>query len=263
VAVAAALGAPLWSLGALMLSGPAIAGLGLWAFGLATGLAPRPNVALIDGAVLRGQLAAGLAFLVIDATLLILLRTPELIIARLHGVAAVAAYGAVARLCTLMSALFQAILLPLWPAIGEAQAGGDRAWIQRTARRSLALVLCLWAAGAMALLLLAPTFIRVWTGHPELVDRNLIAAAVLQTLGQALLAWSAVFLGGLSLQRSQVLANGVAALAFLPLAVWLDTLLGSLGVALSQAAAMLLVAVPLAARALPPWLLENAAVNNA
>jgi O-antigen/teichoic acid export membrane protein len=193
-------------------------------------------------------LARGLDFFIIDATLLSLLRAPELIVARLHGVEAVAPFAAVARVSAVIVAVLQVIFMPLWPAIGDAAARGDLAWIKRAARRSLAGLLALWAAGSLVMLLLGPLFIERWTGLRELVDRNLIAAAVAQMLGQGLVAWLAVFLGGLSLQRPQVIATGVAALVFFPLAIACGRLWGPLGVAVAQAAALLLVAVPIGAR---------------
>jgi O-antigen/teichoic acid export membrane protein len=254
VALAVRLDAPLWALGALTIAGTPAAGVWLWGHGIATGLVPRPRVALIDRATLRAQFGAGLHFLIIDVTTLVLLRTPELIVARMHGVEAVAAFAAVARLIMLMLALFQAVLVPLWPAIAEAEASGDRQWIQRTARRSLAMLLGIWAVGALGIVSLGPLFIRIWTGHGELVDRPLIAVAAVQALGQGLVVWLGVFLAALSLQRRLVLAIGAASSVFLALAVILGTRLGPLGVALAQAVALLLVAVPMAARALWPRL---------
>ena len=259
VALAVHQGAPLWAIGALTISGPPAAGLWLWGHGIATGLVPVPRLALIDRATLRAQFGAGLHFLVIDVTTLALLRTSELIVARMHGVEAVATFAPVTRLITLMLALFQAVMFPLWPAIAEAEASGDRQWIERSARRSLATVLGIWAAGALGIILLGPLFIRLWTGHAELVDRPLLAAAAVQTLGQGLLTWLAVFLGALSLQRRLVLAIGAASFAFLALAVVLGSRIGPLGIALAQAAALLLVAVPMAARALWPRLRRDPA----
>jgi O-antigen/teichoic acid export membrane protein len=257
VALAVRSGAPLWAVGALTIASTPAAGLWLWGHGIASGLVPRPRIALVDRATLRAQFAAGLNFLAIDVTTLLLLRTPELIVARMHGVEAVATFAAVARLIMLMLALFQAVLVPLWPAIAEAEASGDRSWIRRTARRSLATLLGMWAVGALGIVLLGPTFIRLWTGHAELVDRPLIAVAAVQTLAQGLVVWLGVFLAGLSLQRRLVLAMGAASPVFLALALVLGTRIGPLGVALAQAAALLLVAVPTAARALWPRFQED------
>jgi O-antigen/teichoic acid export membrane protein len=247
IAVALALGldAPLWAVGSLILAGPSAAGLWLWGRGCATGLVPRPSLGLIDRATLRGQFGAGLQFLVAEATNAILLRTPELIVARLHGVEQVARFAVTGRLCVLMLALYWVVIVPLWPAVADARARGDRVWILRAARRSLALVLAIWAVGALGISLFGPTFIRLWTGAPELVDRSLLSAALIQSLGQALLAWLTIFLGALSLQRLQMIVMTTAVLVYLVLALVLGAHLGPLGVALAQAAASLLVGLPM------------------
>jgi O-antigen/teichoic acid export membrane protein len=144
-----------------------------------------------------------------------------------------------------MLALYWVVIVPLWPAVADAQARGDRVWILRAARRSLALVLALWAIGALGISLFGPLFIRLWTGHPELVDHPLLAAALVQSLGQALLAWLTIFLGALSLQRLQIVVMTTAVLVYLVLALVLGARLGPLGVALAQAAASLLIGLPM------------------
>jgi O-antigen/teichoic acid export membrane protein len=248
VALAGHLGWPLAALGPLTLAGPVLGGLALWVVGGATGLIPRLVPA--TRADLAGALRTGLHFLALDVTTLILLRTPDVIVARLHGVAAVGPFASVGRLTALMLALYQAILYPLWPALGEAAARGDRAWVRATARRSLMMTVGLWAAGAVGMVVLGPWFIERWTGLARFADRPLILAAVGQTLGQGLLTWATVLLAGLSLQRHQVVATAVAAVVYLPLALLLGGRLGPIGVALAQVAALLLCGVPLAARAL-------------
>jgi O-antigen/teichoic acid export membrane protein len=250
VALAARMNAPLWVLGTLTLLGPALAGVVLWIVGLGSGLLPRPALSSVDRATVRAVARAGLQFLIIDATTVLLLRTPEVIVARLFGVESVAAFAAVGRLCALMQAVFYSVLLPLWPAIGDAAARGDRAWIRAIGRRSLGVVLGLWLLGAAGIVLLGPLFIARWTGLPQLVDTGLLLAAVGQTLGQALLVWLTVMLGGLSRQRSGVLATSWGALLFLPLALLAGRQLGSVGVAIAQAVALLLVVTPIAALAL-------------
>jgi O-antigen/teichoic acid export membrane protein len=250
VALAAAMRAPLWVLGTLSLLGPALGGVILWSVGLGSGLLPRLSWTAIDATAVRTAARAGLQFLIIDATTMLLLRTPEVIVARLFGVESVASFAAVGRLCALMQALFHAVLLPLWPAIGDAAARGDRAWIGSIGRRSLALVLGLWLVGALGLVLLGPLFIARWTGLPQLAERGLLLAAVGQTLGQALLSWLTVMLAGLGRQRSQVVATTLGAALFLPLALAAGSRLGPVGVAIAQAAALLLVVTPVAASAL-------------
>lgn len=254
VMLAARLEAPLWVVGALTMSGVPMAGIWLWRYGRKTRLVPRLRLTLVDRAGLRAQLMHGLSFMALDIGTMVILRAPELLVARMHGVAAVAAFAAVARVGSLLYTLFQATLVPLWPAISDAKLRGDHAWIRSAARRSLAWVALLWGTGAVGFALLGPLAIRWWTGHPELADGSLIAAAIVQALGQGLLVWQTVFLVGLSRPKVQIAATTAAAACFVVLALFLGDAVGPLGVALAQALALLLVSAPVAARVLRPLL---------
>lgn len=236
---------PLWLVGAITLSGPLLGGVALWFVGLANGLIPRLQWALVDRNTLRGVMNAGFMFLLIDATSLMLLRSPDLIVAHLHGVDAVGPFASVGRLPLLMIALFQALLLPFWPALGEATHRGDHDWVRRIVVRTLLMILGLWSAGAVGIWFLGAFFIHLWTGSGDFSNRELIAAACAQSLGLGLFAWLSVLLSALSLQRMLVVTSGLASLTFLTLAFYLGSRFGPVGVALAQASALLLCAVPL------------------
>lgn len=80
---------PLWLVGAITLSGPLLGGVALWIMGLGNGLVPRPQWVLVVSNHAGEMTKAGFMFLLIDATTLMLLRTPDLLVAHLHGVDAV------------------------------------------------------------------------------------------------------------------------------------------------------------------------------
>ncbi|MFZ4535409.1 lipopolysaccharide biosynthesis protein [Propionivibrio sp.] len=241
---------PLWLVGAITLSGPLLGGITLWILGLANGLVPRTRWALVDWNTLKSVLKAGFMFLLVDTTTLVFLRTPDVIVAHIHGVDAVGPFASVGRLPLLMMAIFLALLLPYWPALCEATHRGDHGWVRRIALRTLVMIIGLWGLGAMGIWLLGAFFVHLWTGSSEFSSPSLIAAACVQSLGLGLLAWLSVFLSALSLQRQLVLAAGVASLVFLPLAFYLGNQFGPVGVALAQAGALLFCAFPLGGMAL-------------
>ena len=236
---------PLWLVGACTLSGPLLGGCALWIFGLANELVPRPRWALVDWNTMHGVLKAGFMFFLIDATTLMLLRTPDLVVAYLHGVDAVGPFASVERLPLLMIALFHAILIPFWPALGEATHRGDHDWVRRIVIRTFVMVLGLWSVGAVVIWFLGAFFIQLWTGSADFSSRDLIAAACAQSLGLGLFAWVSVLLSALSQQRLLVAILVLASMAFLTLAFFWGGQFGPVGVALAQAAALLFCTVPL------------------
>jgi O-antigen/teichoic acid export membrane protein len=236
---------PLWLAGAITLSGPLLGGVALWIIGLANDLVPRPQWALVDRNNLNGVMKAGFMFLLIDAATLMLLRTPDLVVAHMHGVDAVGPFASVGRLPLLMIALFQALLLPFWPALGEATHRGDHGWVRQIVIRTLLMVVGLWIVGALSIWFLGPFFIQLWTGSSDFSNRGLIAAACIQSLGLGLFAWLSVLLSALSEQLKLVGLMMLSSLAFLTLAYIWGNQFGPVGVALAQAGALLFCAVPL------------------
>jgi O-antigen/teichoic acid export membrane protein len=241
---------PLWLVGAITLSGPLIGGIALWILGLKLELVPRPRWSSVDRATLSSSIKVGVLFLFIDAATLMLQRTPDLIVARIHGVGAVGSFASVGRLPLLMMALFQAVLLPFWPAIGDAAHRGDRVWIRRIVLRTLLLVMGVWLIGAVGIWFFGSFFVRLWTGVSEFANDGLIAAACVQSLGLALFAWLAMLLSALSEPRMLAMTSGIASVVFLPLAYLWGHHFGPVGVAMAQAFALVFCAVPVGLRML-------------
>ncbi|WP_295430414.1 oligosaccharide flippase family protein [uncultured Thiodictyon sp.] len=258
MAIAMRLQQPLWVVGGLSLAGPLLGGLTLWWLGLATGLMPRPRWALVDRKTLTNLMKTGLVFFLTDAAAILLLRSPDVIVASVDGVDAVGPFASVGRLPLLLVAVFQAVLLPFWPALGEAAQRRDYEWIRRTARYTLVLVLSLGTLAAAGIGVAGTAVVEVWMGGPGFSTPGLLAAACLQTLSLGLFFWLFVLLGALSMQRQLAVVAGVTTLIFLPLAFLSGTWLGPVGVALAQALALLCCAVPLGTLVLYRYLAEHA-----
>lgn len=245
-------GQPLWIIGALMLCGPLLGGIALWlvvAFGR---LARMPQWRTLDGSTVRSMAVIGLHFVAIDVATMAIVRTPDLIVAQLHGPAAVAIFSAVGRLPMLMLAVFQAILLPYWPALGEALYRSDNVWVRRVTAKSLRVVLAIGAVSAVVLAALGGPFIRVWLGTDDAAITPLVGAACLQALAMGMLAWFGVLFGALSMFRQLATLFAATATLFLPLAIAMGHALGPLGVALAQASTLLLFTTPIGS-----WLLRR------
>lgn len=250
VAVALMADQPLWCIGALSLCAAPLAGGVLWLHGRRTGLVPGARPMRPDRAEVRSLLSAGLFFMVVEAATLLMLRTPEVIVAWLDGAQAVGPIASASRLPVLVLALSHAVLVPLWPALAEAAARGDREWVRRTARRSLFRVAAVACVGAAAIWLAGPPLIDRWMGVEGFADPGLLAAVALQCVAQPLLAWLSVMLGALALMRPLALVLAPAALVCLAIAFLLGSALGPAGVALAQVIAILLVALPVGIRVL-------------
>jgi O-antigen/teichoic acid export membrane protein len=126
----------------------------------------RPRWSGVGPEVGRALLHSGLIFLALNLLAFVGIYSDSLVISHLLGPAAVTEYALVQRL-SLVAYMFQASIITLWPAYGEAMARGDHAWIRRTFERSLAFSLGGAVAVATLLALAGPFFIGVWA-RPDL-----------------------------------------------------------------------------------------------
>jgi O-antigen/teichoic acid export membrane protein len=241
---AVALGLPMWAIGAFAVSGPLIGGMWLVTRHVGGPLLPWPRWQSIDARSVRPAVVMGTQFVVIDLLTFAVVRTPELIVAQLHGVEQVAAFGSAGRLPMLVLAACQAVMLPYWPALSAAAVRGDRKWIRAILLRSLTLILAMGIAIGLLVATIGPAFIGLWLGDSQLVGHELLIAACAQSVGMSFLAWHLVVMGALSHQRASLGVLALTALAYGVTAWLLGSQWGPVGVAWAQAVALLCVAAP-------------------
>jgi len=115
--------------------------------------------------VLRQLLSVGLGFLIVQSALAMAIGSDNFVIAHLLGPDAVAEYAIAMRIFTLVPALLQMVLMPLWPAYGESLARGDAEWAIRALKRSVVMVASVTLAAAVVLTVTGRWIITLWVGN--------------------------------------------------------------------------------------------------
>jgi O-antigen/teichoic acid export membrane protein len=123
----------------------------------------RPRWSAVRPEVARNLLGSGLIFFALSALTFVGLQSDSLIVSYVLGSAAVTEYAVVQRL-SLIAYVFQAPILALWPAYGEAIARGEYRWVRRAFMRSLVMTLTSAVVLAIALFLFGLALIRMWVG---------------------------------------------------------------------------------------------------
>lgn len=173
-----------------------------------------------------------------------------IIITQALGADAVAGYGAMQRLFA-VGLVAQHLVMPLWPAFGEALARGDFGWVRVTLYRSLAATLGLTALLGTGLVVLGPWITRHWlagTGPVYVPSWSLLTGmAALNLL--LIIAWnlSGVLVHGTYLRRQAGLYT-VAAVVALGLKLVLVHGWGLPGVVWASVFAFGLIYAPMAFR---------------
>ena len=165
---------------------------------------------------LSGQIwREGWQFFVIQMAAALAFSADLPLITSLRDASEAGTYAIVQRLYSVVPMALSLLWAPLWPIYRQALAVGDRAWVGKTLRRSIA-VAVLFAAAAAAIITLAfDPISRLWIGYPLPVGRSLLmgfaAWCVFEAAGTAV----ATFLNAASYMRVQV----IAAIAFTILCV--------------------------------------------
>ena len=245
--LAASAGEPLWVLGVAAVAGPLLGGCWIaWRHAGGPHL-PRLSLAALRWTHAQHALKLGVSLAAADLLLFAVVRTPELVVARLHGLDAVASFGAVGRLPVLLLAVFQALMLPYWPALAEAVKLGDLAWVRRSAWKGLATTLGIWLVVTVVLLGFGQPLFKVWLGNTVVIPQPYIVAACGQSLGIGLLAWLMVLLNAQSRTGTLLVTLGVVAVVYVGCGVWLGLQHGPVGVAIGQVIGLCGVVIPTAA----------------
>ena len=201
----------------------------------------RPGLASVAAPAIRKLLSTGGAFLVLQVAIAVLIHSDSIIIASALGAAEVAAYAVPEKLFSIVSLLLATVLIPLWPAYGEAIARHDMAWVTRTLRRSLSMAVGLSVLASSLLVAAGPFLIDLWVGgavQPSMPLLLVLAVwKVLESAGLAL----AMFLNGAGLIRLQVYSACLMAAAALVAKPWLVREIGIVGAPLATAVIYLML----------------------
>jgi O-antigen/teichoic acid export membrane protein len=189
----------------------------------------RPQFSKVSNTMARGIANLGVQFFILQIAVAVAYTADRIVIAQIMGAEMVPQYGVPQRLFGMVSMLVGFVLIPLWPAYGEALAQGDFSWIRRTLFKSIRLVLLVTLPASLFLVVFGNYFIDLWVGsaiQPTfLLLLGLGLWTVISSVGNAL----AMALNGLSIIRLQVFLAVIMAAVNLTLSIVFTTRYGVAG----------------------------------
>ncbi|MEM8947576.1 MAG: oligosaccharide flippase family protein [Planctomycetota bacterium] len=189
----------------------------------------RPRLTLFDSAVVSRLFRIGGLFLILQLAVVVGFQSDNLIIARILGAEAVAAYDVALKLAMLPPMLISFVAIAQWPAYAEAAGRGDLRWIRKTFVRTLRTGLIVSLAFAVLLVIFGQQVILLWAGADVVPGRVLLACfavwSVLSVAGGAI----AALLNGLHVVGFQAINSSLMAVANVLLSIYLVGQLGVLG----------------------------------
>jgi O-antigen/teichoic acid export membrane protein len=165
----------------------------------------RPSWTYLNSDAVKKILRLGISFFVLQLAYILAFASDNLIITQVIGPEAVTQYGVPARLFSLLSMMIGILLVPLWPAYGEAIARGDIVWVRKTLVRSLWVVLLGVGVPSIIFVTFGPQLIKLWVGSSVQPSFMLLLGlgvlTVLVTMGNTL----AMFLNGAGVIKFQII----------------------------------------------------------
>jgi O-antigen/teichoic acid export membrane protein len=205
VLIAASMGAGLVGFVLGMVAGPPIA------YGVESALVYlhrhphlRPRVALATWALAGRVARSGFLFFVLALSIAVAYESDAIVISHFLGSQDVARYTLALRLFMLAPAAVGILVMPLWPAYGEALTRGDVSWAHRTLRRSLRLAVALAIPPSLLLLVLTGPVLVAWAGESFQPSASLLLGLACWAVVSAVSMALAVFFNGADVIRFQV-----------------------------------------------------------
>jgi len=188
----------------------------------------RPAKRFLSREAMRKVTHAGLLFLVLQIAAAAAFASDNIVIARMLGPEAVTQYAVPEKMFSVVPMLLGMILMPLWPAYGEAMAKGDGRWVRTIFGRSLKIALAVASILAFLLGYFAADILSLWVGHqvspPLMLLLGMAVWKVFEGWGMAV----GVFLNGANIVRLQAALATLMAVLAITLKI---ALIGPMGVA--------------------------------
>ena len=189
-----------------------------------------PQWHLVSRKIIQKITTLGGLFFVLQLVSAVSYSADNFIIARILGVADVTVFSIPQRMFSVITVVVAMLMMPLWPAYGEAISRGDMHWVRRTLSRTLLGVFAFASIVSATLLVFSNKLLLWWVGpgiHPSfMLMLGLAVWAVVSNCGNTL----AMFLNGAGIVKFQVIAATVFGIGCLLVKVILTHRYGIAGV---------------------------------
>ena len=189
----------------------------------------RPDWTFVCREAMKKIAHTGLLFLVLQIAVSLAFASDNIVISRVLGAEAVTQYAIPDKLFSIIPMILGMILMPLWPAYGEAMARGDGLWIKKIFVRSLIIAGGFATVAALTLIIFANQILGIWTGHEIHSSLLLLLGIGLWRVAEACGTAVAMLLNGANIVRIQVIISMLLVMCAIPLKVLLVQHIGVAG----------------------------------
>ena len=193
-----------------------------------------PSLKYVKFSLAKDLMTLGLKFFIIQIASVAIYQTSNIIIAHLFGPAQVTPYNIAYKYFGMIYMGFAIIIVPFWSAFTEAWVKKDLSWIKNTVKR----LMQLWGLVGIVILVMlifSNSIYKLWVGKEIKVS---LSISIVMAAYVLINSWNAIFshfLNGVGKIKIQLYSAAFAALANIPLGIFLGKHLGIYGVILATA----------------------------
>lgn len=191
----------------------------------------RPTWQLLNRLDSKAILQTGFLFFVLQVVLATLGSIKPILLTQIIGPTAVTEFSVTNQMFLFLPMTTSLILIPLWPAYGEAISRGDRVWAWSTYQKSLRASLIITIPSSLLLVFIGPILLKYWTDSIVSTSWSLLIALGINSI--LLHGWGnpvSYFLNGIGEIAIQVYFAIPLFLANLVLSIFLIKSIGLSGV---------------------------------
>lgn len=189
----------------------------------------------------------GFMFFLLQLAMAVAYASDNIVAAQVLGLQAVAEFATAAKLFSITPIVLSLLLLPLWPAYGEAVSRGDVNWVKLTLMRSLIFATAIASTAALLLFLFGQDIVEIWAGTAVLPSYSLLLGLSVWSILSAAGTAVAMLLNGTGTIKFQVVCASLMAVAAIVLKTFLAQRIGVAGIAWGTVIAyFIFIAIPMA-----------------
>lgn len=190
----------------------------------------RPKIRLVHRDTMHKVACTGFLFFLLQVAGAVAFASDNLVLSRILGAEAVTQYAIPEKLFSIIPVLLGMMLMPLWPAYGEAKSRGDAVWIKKIFIRSLVISITLSIILASFFILFANNIFMIWVKDPGLSPLSLLLGLGIWKMLEAWGIAVSLFLNGINVVRYQAIFAVLMAILAIVLKIFLVQSIGVAGV---------------------------------
>lgn len=205
----------------------------------------KPSIKAVKLKYANSLVGLGIQFFSLQLSGLVIFATSNFIISKLFSPAEVTPYNIAFKYCNLIVMSFSIIISPLWSAITDAYVRKDVRWIVLNMNKMVK-IWCFCSLSLLLMVLISQPVFHFWIGNEVLISYSLCLSLAIYS---STYMWSILFAAysnGTGTLKVQMLTMSVAAILFIPIAIFIAKHIGLIGIAYSMSAVLLIPGIALA-----------------